>query len=94
MHLVFTAFIECLYILFKSVERGLENRCVLVYAYKVAEQSAHPHSLISVFGVRCFDSVHSAYILYLNLLIVVSRRDAFWSMHRKSQSSLRIHAVC
>ena len=63
------------------------------YAYKLAEQSADPRGLISAFGVRCFDSVHSANILYLNLLTVVSRTDAFWSMHTKSQSGLRIR-VC
>ena len=39
-------------------EPGHEKTCLMSYANnKCADQPAHPHSLISVFVVRCLDSI-------------------------------------
>ena len=42
------------------IEPGHEKMCLMSYANnKAPDQSAHPHSLINAFVVRCLDSIIS-----------------------------------
>ena len=44
----------------KRYEPGHEKMCIMSYVNnKGADQTAHPHSLISAFVVRCLDSIIS-----------------------------------
>ena len=47
-----------------------------IYAYKIAEQSAHPRSLISAFGVRCYHPVLGTYIGDFGAFHVISMISA------------------
>ena len=43
-----------------AYEPGHEKMCLMSYAYnKDEDQTAHPRSLISIFIVRCLDSIIS-----------------------------------
>ena len=51
---------SCLLLLLKIYEPGHEKICLMSYANnKGADQPAHPRSPISVFVVRCLDSIIS-----------------------------------